>query len=240
MKRHITGSAIIFMALWLAAPLFLRADNAAGEKLVYVKPAGATERTRVIPKPPRGGDKLNIPDSLRLVVLCPDHTGLTVQEHPSIYWYMSAPVPGYKCRVSLLSDNDPEPLLEENLDGAKLAGIQRIDLKTLAKTLQPDIEYKISVAVLNEQDRPSDMQTTGEIKRIKAPEKLISKLLSRPTPAERAIVYARQGIWYDALAAISDQIASDPKNKSLHEERAGLLKQVDLPEAAAYDEKVPN
>jgi hypothetical protein len=126
-------------------------------------------------------------------------------------------------------------LLEKDVDGEKSVGIQRIDLKDLAKALEPNTDYKIAITIINEKDRSNDLQTNGLIKRIVAPEKLISKLLTRPTPAERAVVYARQGIWYDALAAISDQIAADPKNKALHLERADLLKQGDLADAAAYE-----
>ena len=222
-------------------PMLLRADAPAAstEKLVYSKPAGVTEKTRIIAKEVhvRGGADPRIPDGLNLIILCPDHTGLTVQEHPSIFWYVNKPVKDVKFKVTVLADSEPEPLFEKTWDADKEVGIQRLDLKDLQKTLEPNTDYKVSVTILlNSSGKSGDVLTSGFIKRITASDKLVSKLLTRPTPAERAIVYARQGIWYDALAAISDQIAADPDNKQLHKTRAELLKQGDLPDAAAYDQ----
>ncbi len=47
----------------------------------------------------------------------------------------------------------------------------------------------------------------------------------------------RPGIWYDALEAISNAIDAHPEDASLREERASLLNQVGLPQAAALDKK---
>jgi hypothetical protein len=216
----------------------LKADSAPREGLVYEKPAGVTEKTRTPVSATRGMSS-KIPETLALGVLCPDHTGLTVQEGPSIFWFMNEPLKNVTYELKITKVGEKEALLEKQLDPEKDFGIQRINLKDIAKTLEPDSEYRVSVVIVPDPKRHSnDLITSGRIKRVPAPEKLVSKLLSRPTPAERAIVYARQGIWYDALAAISDQIAADPANKQLHLDRAELLKQVGLPEAADFDRKL--
>jgi hypothetical protein len=183
----------------------------------------------------RGADS-DIPDTLVLQILSPEHTGRTIQEHPSVFWYVSAPSPakGVKCKLTITSDDEPEPLVEKFFDPVKDIGIQRIDLKDIPKSLPSDGEFKVSVAIMGAKSGDV-MIASSRIKRIAPSEKLLSKLLARPTPAERAIVYAQQGIWYDALAAISDQIAAEPTNKALHAERASLLERVGLKDVAGFD-----
>jgi hypothetical protein len=236
MFLSIPRSARFMTALFLAIPL-LHADDVAKEKLQYVKPQGVTANVRQEAKPQRGVKNSLIPDDLALVVLCPEHCGLTVQEHPSVFWYMNKAVKGVKYVITITKEDEPEPLLERQLDPEKNTGIQRIDLKDIDRTLVPNADYKVAVAIIADpNDRSKDLVTTGMIKRIPAPEKLVSKLLTRATPGERAIVYARQGIWYDALAAISDQIASDPTNKELHQERSELFASVGLLYVAKFDQ----
>jgi hypothetical protein len=46
--------------------------------------------------------------------------------------------------------------------------------------------------------------------------------------AALANVYADAGVWYDALAALSEAIDAHPKDAALHQTRADLLQQVGL------------
>jgi len=54
-----------------------------------------------------------------------------------------------------------------------------------------------------------------------------------PTAGETPAIYAAQGFWYDAIAALSQLIDSNPGDKTLREQRADLLEQVRLTAAAA-------
>jgi predicted Zn-dependent protease len=74
----------------------------------------------------------------------------------------------------------------------------------------------------------------GVIKRVSSPGDLDKKVES-VTDTEKAAIYAEAGIWYDALEAISNAVDAHPEDASLREQRASLLKQVGLPEAAAID-----
>ena len=42
-------------------------------------------------------------------------------------------------------------------------------------------------------------------------------------------IYAEAGLWYDALAAVSEMIERAPDNRELRRQRAALLAQVGLP-----------
>ena len=48
----------------------------------------------------------------RLSVLAPDHTGLTTQEQPSLYWYLSEPAP-YPIDLTIIDDQTTLPLLRK-------------------------------------------------------------------------------------------------------------------------------
>jgi hypothetical protein len=50
-------------------------------------------------------------------------------------------------------------------------------------------------------------------------------------------VYSEEGYWYDALGAISGMIEASPDNMELRKQRAGLLEQVGLAEAADFEKK---
>ena len=58
--------------------------------------------------------------------------------------------------------------------------------------------------------------------------------LENATSENLPSVYAEEGIWLDTLTALSALIEARPKDKALQEERAALLKQVGLTNAAMY------
>ena len=51
----------------------------------------------------------------------------------------------------------------------------------------------------------------------------------------RAVVYARERIWYDAPAELTDQIDLHPEDDSSRERRADLLEQAKLQWAESFD-----
>ena len=59
--------------------------------------------------------------------------------------------------------------------------------------------------------------------------------LKEASAASRPALYAGAGIWYDAIDELSRLIAAQPENRELRIQRAALLEQVGLTEAAAFD-----
>ena len=86
--------------------------------------------------------------------------------------------------------------------------------------------------VVDPEQRSNDIIASGWIDRLKqAPEGLESRM--REGGATGAVnAYAEEGLWYDALSAISDLIDENPADASLKRIRAALLQQVDLDEVA--------
>jgi hypothetical protein len=65
---------------------------------------------------------------------------------------------------------------------------------------------------------------SGVIKRIE-PDAKLQERITAASPHALAGVYADAGVWYDALAAISDQIDANPADSALQQSRADLLRQ---------------
>ncbi len=139
-----------------------------------------------------------------LFVLTPDHVGLTVQEQPTIFWYLSDST-STKLVVTITKDGDVDPLLETQVPAVK--GIGRLSLADKNVKLEPDVQYQVTFALIPDaKDRSADLCASGMIKRVKPPEALVARLVARADPMDRAMAYAKQGIWYDALAVLSEEI----------------------------------
>ena len=174
-----------------------------------------------------GGSRGSGDTRLELDVLAPDDVGLTTQPQPSLFWYQSRRA-NAKFELTLLQENQIRPALQVFMDRPMEAGIHRLRLSDHGVTLTPGIEYQWVLAVIHDPDnRSSDLVSSGVIKRIDPPVELKRKLEQSPV-VSRAAVYAETGIWYDALAALSDRIEASPEDRSLREARVDLLRQVGL------------
>ncbi len=162
-----------------------------------------------------------------LSVLAPDHSGLTLREHPSLYWYISDKT-SLPVELTVIDPRATRPVLETRLPSPTAAGIHRIRLADHRVRLDPEITYQWFIAVIPDTGRRSrDILAGGTIVRITAPEALKNKLAETP-PAEAPHIYAEAGVWYDALAALSELIEGAPNDAALRRQRGALVSQVGL------------
>ena len=190
----------------------------------------AAESTAVSYKPPlRGAPATRVGGGTRSVgaqaltvnVLAPNETGFTTRDKPTVYWYVSeslnTPVELTLTTTEPLKDAVPTAL-ELTLQPPIAKGVHALRLGDHGVTLKPGVEYQWFVAVVgNPAQRSNDVVAGGGIKRI--------------APAEAAA----DGVWYDALDRLSQQISANPADARLRQQRAALLEQVGLREAAAFD-----
>jgi hypothetical protein len=179
-----------------------------------------------------------------LFVLAPDgHVGLTLQEQPSLYWYLSKDSK-YPVEVTLIDSQGINPLIETELSPPLQAGVQRIRLVDYEVRLAPKERYQWSVALIPDpQNRSQDVLSSGFIERIEsnalpAANREQLKLIKKANPTDKPRIYAEVGLWYDALSTLGDLIDTPPKGitpQELRQQRAALLEQVNLEEVAAYD-----
>ena len=176
-------------------------------------------------------------------VLTPSHIAFTTQAQPSLFWFQDGPAQkdsAARVEITLINPKIPKPLLKVSaaLAGQKDggSGIHRIQLARQKVTLEPGIEYKWSVAlVVDPKSRAQDSIASGVIKRIEPAAELATELAK--ADADKAAAYAANGVWYDALAALSDQIDAAPKDATLRAARADLLEQVGLKSVAEFERK---
>jgi len=181
-----------------------------------------------------GGGTRGVGDmKLTLVVLAPDHTGLTTKEQPTLYWYVSKPVPA-KLEVTLINDENIDPELEQVIATPGDAGIQSLDLAKTGTKLEPGKEYRWFVSVVAEPgQRSNDVVASGTIQRITPDDTLKGEIAGAD---ERALagVYAKEGVWYDAIDTLTRMIKKSPGDTTLQQQRTALLEQVGLQDAADY------
>jgi hypothetical protein len=180
------------------------------------------------------GASLEAPVSLS--VLVPDHVGLTLQTQPRLYWFISRK-PTQPIEFTITEKDAVKPVLEARLKPLEKAGIQCIRLADHGVQLRQNVLYKWFVAVVTDPDRRSrDILSGGMIEVLSASPDLSARLNQAPK-AKHPFVLAEEGLWYDALAGVSDRIDAAPKDLSLRKQRAALLDQVGLNEAGEFDLK---
>ena len=213
------GIPLFLASLCLALPAQAQQDDAPE----YNPPARGAPSGRV------GGGTRGL-HMVKLTALAPDHTGLTINAQPALYYYL--PAPGV-VRLSLRLANDPAsaPVVEKDVPAPAQPGIQRLELKTLGVTLAPGIEYRWSVAPAGD----TRAATGASIRRVAASPEMMRQVSGLPAGRSRYSYFAREGLWYDALDEVSRSIDAAPSNPVPARHRAALLEQIGLKDLARQE-----
>ena len=173
---------------------------------------------------------------MALFALVPDHLGLTINDQPTLYWYLSEPVQ-YPIVFTVNDETQVKPIIETTLSLIRpTAGIHGMPLQNLNVKLELDKEYQWFVNLTVDQENPSkDVIAGGRIQRIMPREDLLQRL-RKADPDQLTAIYSEEGLWYDALATISDLIQSRPSANEYRKGRNLLLEQVDLMEVVKAEE----
>jgi hypothetical protein len=220
---------LVTLALALAA-IAPQPVEAQADAVQYRPPAKDLAPRRV------GGNVRGLPEAMPAVaVLAPDHLALTVSERPTLYWYLSRPTAA-RIELVVVDPRDARPVVEAVVPGDR-AGIQPFSLGERGVRLEPGVAYEWSVAVVADPaQRSRDVVAGGAVQRID-PSPALQKRLAGAGEGGRAAVLAAEGIWYDALAALSEPLAARPADAALRERRAAVLEQAGLPDVAAFERR---
>jgi hypothetical protein len=191
---------------------------------VYRPPRRGSARARI------GGGTRGLSKTPHVQVLAPDHIGLTTRSQPVLAWFVSATT-DQRIDFTLTRRDAIEPLVEKTLSPPARAGVQLVALSDFDVELEPAAVYEWSIAiVVDPEERDRDVFVSGAIERADESSPLTTDLASM----ESHRAFALHGIWYDAIADLSQSIATaDSKSQRL--ERAQLFEQVDLGEAAKFE-----
>lgn len=207
-------------------------------------PAKAKPKFRYVPpsrRPPkstqatgsRGCEQSQLSQPVTLTLLAPnDHDGLTTSGHPTFFWHISAPV---TMAFALTERGVVQPLLEQQIE-PPAAGIVELKMPPNSPELVPGREYRWSVTLMCNPDRPSANPFIHTwIERTAPTPELNQQLAAAANDQERAAIYARSGLWYDALAAISAAYEANPNDQVVLAERLSLLEEVGLTQVATQE-----
>jgi Domain of Unknown Function (DUF928) len=171
-----------------------------------------------------------------LVALVPSSSlgnyGLTLDGYPSFYIHMPA-VSEARLEFILL-DELGDRIYETGYLVAAREATFSIDLPRNANL--PPLEvgqiYTWQVRLkLNPNSIVTDYIVQGQIERFE-PEALLAKDLEAASPEEKVVLYARSGLWYDALHALAELRRANPNDPLLANEWTQLLRSADLDDIA--------
>ncbi len=202
----------------------------AAPPVVYKPPLRGAPADRI-----GGGTRgIGLEELPQIMVLAPDHPGLTTQPRPTLYWYISRPTT-LRVDFTLREEQTGASVLTTTLPAPQNAGIQRISLAELDVELAVGRDYRWMVNVVVDPGRSSrDILSAGMIRRIDGP-KLPTDRIQEGDKLLAAAWYAGEGLWYDALEAIGQAVDAAPGDKLLRTVRASLLDQAGLCQAARFD-----
>ena len=202
-------------------------------RLDYIPPKNADSGTRIDGD---GGSRSGGVKQPSVSVLVPDHTALTTQAQPTLFWYQSGPS-NSRFELTIVEPKKPKPLLRVGTDKADQPGIHRILLAKHNLTLAPGITYRWTVALVSDPaNRSQDVIASGTIRRT-APDAQLSTALAAAHGLDKAALYARNSYWYDALEAVTDEVNASPKLREIRLQRAAFLDQGGLKTVAAAERR---
>ena len=205
------------------APPLPAATGAQKADIVFSPPRRGAPKTRT------GGGTRTDGASIEVVVLAPEDPGLTVAAQPTLYWRLSSDSPG-PFELVLTDEKQVKPLWRESRTEPLRAGIQARPVSAMNVSLAPGVVYRWSVALVrNPQQRSNDIVASGTVERVALEPSLETQLADAGTAATaRASIFAANGLWYDAVDALSRAIEERPSDPTPASQRESLLHQVGL------------
>jgi uncharacterized protein DUF928 len=221
-EEAVSKNATLRTAAASSSEVVKRSRDEAGQPVVYKPPRRGSPRGRVA-----GGVRnasAALPEPL---ALAPDHVAETISASPSLFWHLDGTPPeASRIVFTLIEAGAIAPIVERQLPLPASAGIQRVRLADFGVTLDRDVEYEWSISLQPAgDDHTSDMVSQRYVRRVDPSE------LGGRAPSARA--FAEQGLWYDALEALSDAIDNAPGDVELRAQRDSLLRQAGLDAALA-------
>jgi Domain of Unknown Function (DUF928) len=159
--------------------------------------------------------------------------GLTSQEYPTFWFYVPyAPKNASSVKFVIL-DEKKNPLTPQpipiNLEGTP--GVISVRLPK-GKALEIGQYYHWYLLInCDQKSQSEDVAVEGLVKRI-APKPDLQSSLANATPREQAAIYAKAGVWQDALTLLGELRRSKPKDTALAADWKQLLESVGLKEEA--------
>jgi Domain of Unknown Function (DUF928) len=171
---------------------------------------------------------------IKLTPLVPENQiGRTVSEYPVFFFYL--PKTDAKQAEFVLEDDKGKQIYQTTLNINNSSGVIGISIPTNQKIspLQIDKDYTWSIALIcDDKDRSADVFEKGIVRRVEVNADIRSQL-QKAEPRLKAVIYARTGIWQDALSTLVAARRANPNNADLADDWKILFDSVNLGEIVA-------
>lgn len=238
--RPIAGGSAL--AVLLQSMLFMAADTQIAIQplgLIELMPAASAQQNRGITyRPPNrltratrtaGTGVRGLCHQLSRIEVTPlvpnNHIGQTLSKRPTFLAYVAG---AKSAEFTLVEPNVEKPLLVKTVT-PDAQGIVRVELPESLPDLAIGKNYRWSVAVVcNPNRRSGDVFAQSWIQRVEPSAALTQKLSTTNSKLEQARVYAEAGVWYDAIATLTQANQADPNNSIIRSDLSALLSQVQI------------
>ncbi|MEQ8754041.1 MAG: DUF928 domain-containing protein [Coleofasciculus sp. G1-WW12-02] len=172
-----------------------------------------------------------------LFALIPDtNLGLTVEEHPTFWFYIPDGANKFHSMKFALWSDQGEKLYETTYRVTNtLPGVISISLPPTTPALKENQYYNWIFTVYCEDPQrasvstdPKRVRVRGSIQRVPLTAELKQGLNSVVTPRDRAVIFARNGIWFDSITLIGNLRRTQTANRALAADWTNLLEDIEL------------
>jgi hypothetical protein len=168
-----------------------------------------------------------------LIALMPENKiGRTVSDYPTFFFYL--PQPSAELAEFLLLDEKGDVIYQQDMTIKNLSGV--IGVSIPANTNVPPLEvgkkYTWSFSlVCDPDDRSGDKNESGVVRRVELSADILRQL-ETADPRQKTVIYAREGIWQDAVSNLAAARRANPNDPVFQTDWESLLNSVTLGEIA--------
>ncbi|MFQ4167689.1 DUF928 domain-containing protein [Scytonema millei] len=160
--------------------------------------------------------------------------GLTSVEQPSFWFYLPYNQSLIQAIEFVLQTDNNKTIYRTNISIPPKSAIIGVSLKETPASLEIDKRYrwflKVRVACNSQQTTLDYVE--GWVQRVNL-KTALSDRLKQATPQQQAVIYAQEGIWYDALTSLAELRLANPQDSVLAEDWKNLLATIGLEKVVA-------
>ncbi|HEY9613187.1 DUF928 domain-containing protein [Allocoleopsis sp.] len=163
--------------------------------------------------------------------------GLTVASHPTFWVYSPYSLTSEHSVEFILQDDQGNVIYQTSLSASvSTPGVVGFKLPDSVPPLQVNKRYNWFFSIAcdrkpeetpNELDEPTKIVVSAWVERI-ALEPSLQRELEQATPAQKALIYHKAGIWHEALTTLAELRRQQPNEATLKEEWEQLLRSINL------------
>jgi hypothetical protein len=157
---------------------------------------------------------------------------LTSAEHPTFWFYLPYTKSSKYPTEFVLQDNDGETIHQTEISLPEKPGIISVSIPSSAKPLVIGQQYRWFLKVYcSEQKKSLPIYVEGVINRVNL-SAIASQQLRIATPQQQTNIYAKNGMWFQALTTLGELRRKNPQDAKLQAAWNNLLAEIGLIEIA--------